>query len=283
MKRKMLLVLLAVGLTLSGCSGGKNAPSSGGTAEEPVEEPAKEPEEVVPEEQEEQEPVEEPEEEALPLTYVEEHGLEFSQEVSFTIQGDRYDQNNLSDYEFTDLDETILSVDVEDSETEGYEIVTIKTSAFGYSGIFGDSSRLVLEAPSMRVCDIYTGRVAVMRGTMQDAEMTAGKDLEWAGESYSIEHTVNVEWDFADWTTDAQGNDVVPGTCYATYTITVPKGYDGLGLVIYPITKGPSGDESVTGSVTVDVTEQYIMDEWTEGSYLFRVSDLYEMLNETSE
>lgn len=276
--KKLLVCILAMLILMTGCSG-KDTQPAGGTSTEPevVETPAEEPEEVVAEEPEETAP-EEPEEEVPPQTYVEENGLEFCQDTTFTIQGTRYNPDNLSDYEFTNIEEKILSIDVEDSETEGYEVITIKTSGFGYSGVFGDAQRIALLVPGMSACDTYTGKVAKMKSTLQDAKMSASNEIEWNGETYSIEYETAVEWDFGDWTTDAEGNDVVPGTCYADHTITIPKGYDGLGLVVYPNIEGPSGD-SVTGSVDVDVAEEYIMDKWIEGSYLFKVSDLYEILN----
>lgn len=287
MKRKVLMMIFAVSFALAGCSS-KDAESVRGTPSEPVEEPAEtsEPEvleETPPAEEPEEAEAEEPEEEEPPKTYVEEHGLEFYEGTEFTVQGSRHVENDLSDFDFTEVEEKILNISKDVSETEGFEVVTIETSSFGYVGMFGDSQRLVLTVPSMKICDLYTGRLALLSGTMQDAELRADGELEWNGETYSIEYATNIEWDFADWTTDAQGNDVVPSTCYATYTITIPEGYDGLALAVYPVTEGPSETEAVTGSAEVETVEKYIMDDWKDGSYLIRVDDLYGMLGEASE
>lgn len=76
MKRKVLMTIFAVSIALAGCSGGKDTQPDGGISSGPAEAPA-EPSEPEPAEEPAETGEEEPEEEELPLSCLEEHGLEF--------------------------------------------------------------------------------------------------------------------------------------------------------------------------------------------------------------
>lgn len=267
MKRKMLVAMLGVCLMLSGCGGGKDAGPAGGTSTEPEEVVAEEPEETVPED---------PEEEVPPKTYVEENGLEFSQDTAYTLQAVRYNGEDDMFYDFIDERLVLESIQIEPSETEGYQTVTIESSASGeiWSNVAEYKDHLNLKR--FVLCEMYTGRIVPSAPTDNDMQIEYGMEVEWEGETYQISYTENTEWEWGDWFDVEPGIGNMTGTIHVTCIVTVPEGYDGLLLWASPHREwdGKSSDAGV-----VDETEQYIMDEWEEGDYLLRVGDLYEILN----
>lgn len=69
-----------------------------------------------------------------------------------------------------------------------------------------------------------------------------------------------------------------PTTAHRTFIITIPKGYDGLAVQVNPYIEGPSAHNDEY-NVFDNEAEEYILDDWREGSVLMRVSDLYNVLN----
>ncbi len=214
-------------------------------------------------------------------SYVEQNGLQFYQGTSFTTQGARYDNENPSDFEFVEINGVIRDITIRDAEKEGYQVVTISTSRSGQIASYWDRELTYLTMPGVGVCDIYTGRILPSATTSGDVELVNTADLTWGGITYSIDYIQDIHWNWGEWDEVYEWNeDTVShkvGTADAIQTFTIPKGYDGLAIMIVPRTEGPSPDQEY--NVFDNTTEEYILDNWKEGSYLMRVSDLYNMLH----
>lgn len=216
---------------------------------------------------------------AVQQSYVEQNGLQLHQGTSFTTQGYRYDRGNISDFEFVGVNGVIGDITIRDAEKEGYQVVTISTSRSGQTADYLERGLTYINMPSVRLCDIYTGRLLPSANTSDDAELVNTAELAWGGIPYSIDYIEAVSWDWSGWDEIYEWNeDTVSyntGTANAIQTITIPEGYDGLAIMIIPHTEGPSPDQEY--NVYDNTTEKYILDGWKEGSYLIRVSDLYNM------
>ncbi len=206
--------------------------------------------------------------------------MQFYQGTSFTTQGYRYDKWNPSDFEFIGVNGVINDITIRDAEKEGYQVVTISTSRSGQTADYLERGLTYINVPLVELCDIYTGRILPGAATLDDAELVNTADLTWGGITYSIDYIEAISWNWSGWDEVDWSVDTVSyntGTANATQTITIPKGYDGLAIMITPHTEGPSPDPEY--NVYDNTTEEYILDNWKEGSYLMRVSDLYNMLH----
>lgn len=221
-----------------------------------------------------------PEWKAAGASYVEQNGLPFYQATAFQTQGYRYNGDNLARFEFTGVDGNINSITVRDAEKEGYQVVTISSAKSAYAAThdWGEDPLSTVGMPSMEFCDAYTGRVLPRVEAQGDVELVNTTDLTWGNISYSIDYIEEVNWTYGDWSEwDNEGNSYALATVYETSTVVIPKGYDGLAILTIPYTEGPSADMEY--NVFHNDKEEYIMDVWKEGSYLMRVSDLYNILN----
>ncbi len=280
MKRKVLMMIFAVNIALAGCSGGRKTQPDPDTSSGQVEEPAEIfgpqlPEEPV--ENEDPEPVEEAEEEP-PQTYVEEHGLEFCQDTSLTLQAVRYNGDDDMSYDFIDEQLKLESIRIEPSETEGYQTVIIDSSVSGDAWRNGIEDKNHLSLKRFVLCEMYTGRIIPGAATEDDMQIEYGMEVEWEGENYHIGYTENTEWEWSDWEEVDTGIWNEKGTMHVTCKVTVPEGYDGLMLWAAPKREWDGRNDNAG---VVDETEVYLFDEWKDGDYLIRVSDMYEILNNT--
>ncbi len=217
-------------------------------------------------------------------SYVEQNGLQFYSGTWFTTQGVWYDSENRSDFGcIGGVDVSINDITIRDAEKEGYQVVTIYTSMTGYISMNEQiasywDTLTNMKMPGVEICDIYTGRVLPSAATSGDVELVNTANLTWGGITYSIDyiHEINGNWDdeLDEWNED--GILYKGGLANVVQTITIPKGYDGLAIRIVPITEGTSPNQEY--NVFDNTTEGYILDDWKEGSYLMRVSDLYNLM-----
>ena len=211
-------------------------------------------------------------------SYVEQNGLQFYQGTSYKTQGRRYTNSYPSLKEFFESNGMITGITIRDAEIEGYQVVTISAVRDGLLAqhSWGEEKYSGISIPVPNICDIYTGKILNLAELYDDGELwgTSTTDLEWGGVSYSIDYIGKDEQNYDQWDKwtewDADGSRYALITVPRTYTLTIPKGYDGLALLVTPVTEG---------STSRPDTEKYIMDDWKDGSYLMRVSDLYNFLN----
>ena len=217
--------------------------------------------------------------EPLP-TFVDENGLEFYQGTSYTVQGYNYNSDNLSNYEFIDVDTSITDIRIDDAEEEGYQTVTIsRTVTGGYAWTDGtENERLAILIPDFDIFDIYSGEVLPREYIWEDMSIENHIELEWKGETYTIGYTEGSNWTWGEWTDNNDGNWIQPVTWDTIYVITIPEDYDGLALYTRSLTKPPAEstetEEAEETAETIDDTE----DTWGD-YFMFRVSDIYELLN----
>lgn len=298
MKKFQLIAagILSICLFASGCgsTAAETASDSVGISESEEENIQPETEDAVEAEDASQETeiaeAEETEEEAEPLTYVEENGLTFSQELSGTMQGCRYNSDDITDYEFIDTEWEITGITIEDAEEEGYLTVTVEAVNSGYIWveILEDGTehyRSYIVVSALHVCDMYTGIIVPTAATWGDMSYDYSAEVEWEGQTYSIGYTDSISWESGDWLWDP--TDWIEGdnekytkykAAHTTLNITIPEDYDGLAFLWAPVTEPPEEDEDY-GEVD-DSETKYLMDEWEDGCALILMQDAYEALNE---
>lgn len=213
-------------------------------------------------------------------SYIEQNNLQFYQGTSYKTQGRRHVEEDPSVFEFFESNGVITGITIRDAEREGYQVVTISAMEDASCAVhnWGDLYFGYVNVPDINICDIYTGKVLPSAATDGDVELVNTANLAWGGVPYSIDYITKFEWTQGEWSEwDEDGNCYEPMTLVCTYTIAIPKGYDGLAILVNPITEAPSTD--IEYNVFNNDEEEYIMDEWKDGSCLMRVSDLYNTLN----
>lgn len=232
--------------------------------------------------EEETEAEETEEEKPLAVPYAEEKKLEFCRDTSLTIQGTRADINNEDDIEQVDAEWIIKSIDISEPEN-GYQAITIQHECTGY--LWTDqSSRFLfnISMPSARYCDLNSGKCFPTIILSEDGKMGYQTMVEWDGQSYEINYTEGVEWnDGTEWTPDGKGGYILPSTMCITDTFVVSEGYEGLGMILSPLTLDAMFDKSYG---VHDEQEFFIHEilELDEGSIPFDMMEIYKILKEDS-
>lgn len=250
-------------------------------AENEIEEPAA----IEEEEGKEEEDVPEEIEEEKPLaviSYSEENKLKFCKDIDLTIQGTRADINNEDDIEQVDAEWIIKSIDISEPEN-GFQTITIQHECIGY--LWTDQSNRFLfniSMPSARYCDLNTGKCFPTIIMSEDGKMGYQTMVEWDGLAVEIDYTEGVEWnDGTEWTPDGKGGYTLPSTMCITDTFVVSESYEGLGMILSPLTLDTMSDKSYG---VHDEQEFYIHEILAadEGSVLFDMMDIYKILKEDS-
>lgn len=212
-------------------------------------------------------------------TYAEYNKLEFTKDTEITTKGILYVGNDIGTLEVIDVDWKITNITISEAE-DGIQTIIIEQESHGYIGVddTGNIFATNLNIPVGRLCDCFTGimipvnKIEDESETKTDAEIDfvdiTETKIEWKDKSYTISATESVIWEDADWSTGwieapSGKGEILPSTLKVRTEITVTEGYEGLALVLVPIT---DADGSVYG--------KRIMDAWTEGSYIFNVSEL---------
>ena len=255
-------IALAV-LSLSACgkAGSEEAPDLAVQEGEPEDTTAQTPAPTP----EEEEPVAEETPEPEPVkTYVEEHGIEFCNNTAVETRGLAMNEDDLSDYIYTDVSFQLDGITVEDADTEGYKTVTVEHSARGYSWTDGREHKLYVRLPAVMAVDTYTGLILPYEsGNGDRVTEEYSSDIEWSGKTYHISYQEETEWDHGTiWEQAEDGNFICRCGNHGTLMITVPKDYGGLALLLPPILVENKPGES----------DEYILDYWAdEDCFLFKI------------
>lgn len=227
------------------------------------------------------EPEETEPEEAEPelIPYAEENGLEFCDDMVLAIKGIRREINNEDDKEEMDAEWTIKSIEISEAE-DGFQTITIEHECTGY--LWTDQKNRCMfniSMPSASYCDLNTGECFPV--IMMDEDMKLGYQTKvtWDGKVYEIDYTEETEWnDGTDWTPDGKGGYTLPSTMCITDTFVVTEGYESMGVIISSLTVDELSDKP-TG--VYDEQEIFINEvlENCEDCYLFRISDIYNILH----
>ena len=242
--RIIAVLITAMLITLTAC-GGKDTQEVIALNAETTEENSESAEEIITETEE---PI---------LTYVEENGLTFTDETKVQTQGTLCIGNDTDNADIINVDWELSNISISDSE-DGIQIV-LNQSVYGYIWSDGNIYKTNLNLPSALLCDINTGKLIPM------TEEIKTKEIEWDEQKISITTLETENWEdgnSSDWEDDPSGGERLPSTLKVTDTIKVTKDYDALALVLVPITSS----DNIVGS--------YINDVWSDGCYLFSISDL---------
>lgn len=220
------------------------------------------------------EPTEEPE----PLTYVEENGLEYTEEWGFETVGYALNAMDHADYIDVPVWFSINDISVENAEEDGFKVVIVKQEITGYRWFDGREKKTDVLFPSLLLADAYTGLIVPNETTHYDEVMDEhGLDVEWEGETYHISYVEEAKWDFEnEWKPLSDGNFAGWCTFYDTLTITIPNNFEGLTLLLPPI--ATAKEETASGET--------ILDYWGEDgkdSYLFNPLKMAKELEEEAE
>lgn len=197
---------------------------------------------------------EEPQEVNPHTTYAEVNELKYEEDTKVSTNGTLYVGEDAGNLDVIDIDWELTNITSED--TENGKTVTIEQSVYGYIWRDGDIFKTNLNVPVARLADAYTGKMIA-----EDTE------VKWKEDIYTINTTETTSWEDGNWDTDwvedPNGGERLPSILKVKTVATISKGYDGLSLVLVPIT---DANGIVDG--------EYIMDVWTDGSYLFNVNDM---------
>lgn len=205
-------------------------------------------------------------------TYLESNELVFEESTKVETQGILYAENDSDNLDVIRVGWVVTNITVSDTE-DGVQNIIIEQEVKGYiwSDSDGASYKTNLNIPTGRLCDIYTGiMIPVGKAETETA-------IEWNGKTWKISASESASWEDADWATgwiespDGEGK-ILPSILTIRTEVTVTEGYDGLVLVLVPITDAKG---SVNG--------EFIKDVWTEGSYLFNVSELSSQFENVEE
>lgn len=196
-----------------------------------------------------------------------------------TLDGVRINPDDREDFDVIDSDWRIESITMEDSE-DG-KVITVKQRVSGY--IWGNEDGTVLKTditmPGGLFCDIYTGTVIPTANMAEDMETAYETEIEWDGKTYSIKREESAKWEDGEWEPDPEGEGhVLHSTLCITDILTVSEGYDGLALILTPITEPPT-DEVLAKAGVIEEKETLILDVLKDDGYLFSIAKAYEFLN----
>lgn len=287
-KLKTIAIGISLSMLLSACGNVETTEVVADTegikveAETETEEPATIEKEGEEGQEEKAEPEETEEEEPPVVSYAEENGLEFCKDTVITVQGTRADINDEDDIEQVDAEWIIKSIDISEPEN-GFQTITIQHECTGY--LWTDqSSRFLfnISMPSARYCDLNSGKCFPTIIMGEDGKMGYQTMVEWDGQVYEINYTEGVEWnDGTEWTPDGKGGYILPSTMCITDTLCVTEGYEGLGMILSPLTLDAISDKSYG---VHDEQEFFIREilELDEGSIPFDMMEVYKILKEDS-
>lgn len=205
-------------------------------------------------------------------TYLESNELVFEESTKVETQGILYAENDSDNLDVIRVGWEVTNITVSDAE-DGVQNIIIEQEVKGYiwSDSDGTSYKTNLNIPTGRLCDIYTGiMIPVGKAKTETA-------IEWNGKTWKISASESASWEDADWSTgwiespDGEGK-ILPSILTIRTEVMVTEGYDGLALVLVPVTDAKG---SVNG--------EFIKDVWTEGSYLFNVSELSSQFENVEE
>lgn len=279
MKKNFVWLLLAISLAASACGNKQTSVP----VPEPEPEPPKEEEveesvviELYEEEEDEEEVPEASAEEAETdgtATYVEENELKYSPIFGLHTKGYCFDEDKHEENEQIDIDISMQNIEIRDSEKEGYDEILVEYIAVGNIWYMDDEHKKnYIIVPIFYVCDAYTGRLVPSVSLAGDDEFEFFTEVEWEGTTYEIGYNRTSRWEKNEWwDSNPDGSQSLTEYNYGSYTITVPKEYDGLALLMSPLTEFP---DDLHYDV-LDDGEKYIMDLWTEDSILLDVRKIY--------
>ncbi|MCM1219377.1 MAG: hypothetical protein NC548_33275 [Lachnospiraceae bacterium] len=212
------------------------------------------------------------------IPYAEENGLEFCEELTVPTQGVRTNINDDTDKELADAEWTIKNISIEDGE-DGKQVITIESECrSSYRSDRKGRDMFRLTVPSARYCDLNTGECFPSATKTGDMSLGYIVEVEWDGVTYEIDVTGNSDWDDSgDWAADENGEYIHPSKVYCTESLVVTSGYNSLGMIIEPSTFADVEDRA-DGVQEEAAFIKDILDE-REGSYLFSIMDIYNMLN----
>lgn len=288
-KLKTLVIGISLIMNLSACGNANGPAEVVATSSEIEVETQTEESAVIEESERKEEPkeaeTEQIEEVELPaVPYFEENELEFCNNLSVETQAVVTNINDETDMKVMPATWTLKNISIEDGE-EDTQIITITSSCTSYYWTDRKNRQMYsIMLPAAQYCDLNTGECYPSAVEIGDIELGYETTVNWDNIVYKLDCTGKTEWedDKGGWTSDGEGGYVHETTVRYTDNIVVtPKGYDSMGIIVSPFTIKWMEDLTIGVSENRALIKEVL--ETEEGSYLFSVMDVYEMLNNDAE
>ncbi len=238
-----------------------------------------------------------PLEPAPAIPYAEANGLSFSKEKSYTIpaftcltdptSGEPASIDGVSITGVVDASYTIGDISVSEADADGMVQMTIPCQVHFTTAAQVDDSKFqgdfhyAWNCTSLGLFDYYSGMVIPTDGTLSDTVLEDSIDITYQDVTYPIVYTRSMteNTDLSDWAN--VGGDIyelqITVTPEFTYTINMPKEYDGLCLFLYLPGNTERAEAKEDPSEIGCLLEAIEKDEQDINDFvLMRVSDLME-------
>jgi hypothetical protein len=205
------------------------------------------------------------------LSYFEENNLTVADEpYTCTADGVIYNPDAWDDPDgqmVTDFTWTPVECYSEPDEEEGYRLVHL-TLLISFQALCYDELRDYYAFNfSNFTYDWYTGRTIPGKDIIGNTDYDYSATLEIDGNTYDLYYSKENAWESDDWEYDDDGNGTKNVRCYQTYTFKVPEDYDGL---VYAAAACSYYNPDESETETIDESETYALDDYTEGTVYFR-------------
>lgn len=132
---------------------------------------------------------------------------------------------------------------VEPAQTEGYQVVTLKTTAELEQFLDSETGTAYNQVVwTYAVYDYYTGEQFNRRDTVGSAVNEYTKNIVYNGREFPVTYAQTSDWTYGGWEYGADGNATASAVCRETWTFTVPKGYNGLAYGLFSTPEVPALD-----------------------------------------
>lgn len=284
-KLKTLVIGISLIMHLSACGNANGSAEVVATSSEIEVETQTEESIVIEESERKEEPkeaeteqIEEEEHELIP--YFDENRLEFCEDLTpLTVKAVRIDINDKSVYEEIDAECVIKDVSIENTE-DGLKTITIKYEVTGELYDSYEKRFLQVIMPNAAYCDLNTGELHDIDGTLFDSEESEELTIEWNGKTYEIVQTRNIEWSSKpNWKSDGKNGYVASATMYATDSFVVPNDYNSLGMIMgmFMAEETYSGEYEMFGDAQPTILEVL---ENREDARLYSINSLCKLFSE---
>ena len=162
---------------------------------------------------------------------------------ALTLQYIRWAKADPSLYQLCQGSFRVDSCTVEPAQAEGYQVVTLKTTAELEQFLDSETGTAYNWVVwTYGAYDYYTGEQFNRRDTVGSAVNEYTKNIVYNGREFPMTYTQTSDWAYGSWEYGADGNATASAVCRETWTFTVPTGYNGLVYGLFSTPEVPELD-----------------------------------------